>query len=160
MLHILMISLNRQQLPWHLQIYYIPYTILQEFAVDNKVMVTSHHEAIKKLHAWRTNFDRILKRSTSIVYKLNSPWNLDISSVLSRDDAHLSTIGALIELTFFTVDPRPTPAPLPRFRGDVPVLLPPSSPWPDWDASCGEPSLDKVEFLRPRGKWWGYHASC
>jgi len=35
-----------------------PYSILQEFIVDNKVMVTSHPEAVKKLHAWRTYFDK------------------------------------------------------------------------------------------------------
>ena len=27
-----------------------PYSILQEFAVDNKVMVTSHPEIVRKLH--------------------------------------------------------------------------------------------------------------
>jgi len=37
------------------------YSILQEFAVDNKVMVTSHPEVVRKLHTWRTYFDRILK---------------------------------------------------------------------------------------------------
>ena len=31
------------------------YSILQEFVVDSKVMVTNHTEAVKKLHAWRTN---------------------------------------------------------------------------------------------------------
>jgi len=27
-----------------------PYSILQQFTVDNKVMVTSHPEAVRKLH--------------------------------------------------------------------------------------------------------------
>ena len=39
-----------------------PYSILQEFAVDNKVMVTSHPKAVRKWHAWRTDFNRILKK--------------------------------------------------------------------------------------------------
>ena len=48
------------------------YSILQEFAVDSKVMVTSHPEIVRKLHAWCTYFDRILKRSTFIAYELNT----------------------------------------------------------------------------------------
>ena len=39
-----------------------PYSILQKFTVDNKVMITSHFEAARKLHAWRTDFDKSLKR--------------------------------------------------------------------------------------------------
>jgi len=35
------------------------YSIWQKFAVDNKVMVTSHSEAVRKLHVWRTDFDRL-----------------------------------------------------------------------------------------------------
>jgi len=38
------------------------YSILQKFTVDNKVMITSHFEAARKLHAWRTDFDKSLKR--------------------------------------------------------------------------------------------------
>ena len=38
-----------------------PYNILQEFTVGSKVMITSHPEVVRKLHAWRTYFDRILK---------------------------------------------------------------------------------------------------
>jgi len=48
------------------------YSILQEFTVDSKLMVMSHPEAVRKLHALRTYFDRILKRSASITYKLNT----------------------------------------------------------------------------------------
>ena len=46
------------------------YSILQKFAVDNKVVVTSHPEAVRKLHAWRADFDKILSASA---YELNSP---------------------------------------------------------------------------------------
>jgi len=46
-----------------------PYSILQEFAVDNKATVTIHCEAARDLHAWRKDFDRALKRIDSITYK-------------------------------------------------------------------------------------------
>ena len=49
------------------------YSVLQEFTVDNKVMITSYPEAVRKLYAWRINFDRILKRSASIAHELNNP---------------------------------------------------------------------------------------
>ena len=49
------------------------YTILQEFVVDNKVIVTSHPEAASKLHAWCTDFDKSLKRGASITYELYTP---------------------------------------------------------------------------------------
>jgi len=50
-----------------------PYSTLQEFAVDNKVMVTSRSEAVRKLHAWRKDFYRALKRIAFIAYELDSP---------------------------------------------------------------------------------------
>jgi len=49
------------------------YSILQEFAFDNKVIVTSHPEAVSKLHAWRIDFDKSLKRGASITYELYTP---------------------------------------------------------------------------------------
>jgi len=49
-----------------------PYSIWQEFVVDNKKMVTSHLEAVRKLHAWRTDFNKALKRVASIIYESNS----------------------------------------------------------------------------------------
>ena len=81
-----------------------PYSILQEFAVDSKVMVTSHPEVVRKLHAWRIYFDTILKRSASIAYELNTLWDPGISSVFSRNDASRSTLCALNELTSYTTD--------------------------------------------------------
>jgi len=43
------------------------YNILQEFVVGSKVIVPSHPKTVRKLHVWRTNFDKmILKESTSI----------------------------------------------------------------------------------------------
>jgi len=55
--------------------------------VDNKVMVTSHSETVRKLRAWRKDFDRALKRIASIAYELDSPWDSGINSVFSSDDA-------------------------------------------------------------------------
>ena len=39
-----------------------PYNILQEFAVDNRVIVTSHSETMKKLHALWKDSEKILKK--------------------------------------------------------------------------------------------------
>jgi len=61
------------------------YSTLQEFVVDNKVMVTSRCEAVRKLHAWHKDFNRALKRIAFIAYELDSPWDPDISSVFRRD---------------------------------------------------------------------------
>ena len=63
-------------------------------------MVSSHPEAVRKLHAWSTDFDKSLKRSAFIAYELNSLWDSGISFVFSRDDEPLSTIDALIDLSF------------------------------------------------------------
>ena len=105
---------------------------MQKFAFDNKVIVTSHPEAMRKLHAWRTDFDRILKRSASIAYGLDSPWDPGISFVFSREDASLSTIGAgaLIELLSFraVLLQRPVPSLPPWSQRDTLVLIPRSPP--------------------------------
>ena len=69
------------------------------------MIVLSHPEAVRKLHAWRTNFDRILKRSVSIAHQLYTPWDPDISSIFSSDDVPWSTFCTLIELPSFIVDP-------------------------------------------------------
>jgi len=50
-----------------------PYSILNEFVIDSKVMVSSHLEAVRKLHAWRTDFDKSLNRRASITYESNNP---------------------------------------------------------------------------------------
>jgi len=110
-----------------------PYSTLQEFTVDNKVMVTSRCEAVRKLHAWRKNFDRALKRIAFIACELDNPWDPGINSVFSRDDAHWSTLYVLIELPSFTADPsrRPAPSPPPWYQHGVLVMLLRLPPWPD-----------------------------
>ena len=50
-----------------------PYSILQEFTVDSEVIVTSHFEITRKLHAWCTCPNRVLKMSTSITNELDIP---------------------------------------------------------------------------------------
>ena len=69
-----------------------PYSTLQEFAVDNTVMVTSCCETVRKLHAWRKDFDRALKRIASIACELDSPCDPGISSVFSKDDVPWFTL--------------------------------------------------------------------
>ena len=110
------------------------YSTLQEFVVDNKVMVMSRSEAVRKLHAWpKEDFDRALKRIASIACEFDSPWDPGISSVFSRDDAPWSTLYVLIELSSFTANSsrRPVPPPPPWYQHGVPVMLPRPPPWPD-----------------------------
>ena len=61
------------------------YNILQKFAVDNKVIVLSH-SIVRKLHVWRTDFERILKRITFITYELDIQWDLGVGSAFNMDD--------------------------------------------------------------------------
>ena len=48
-----------------------PYSILREFTVNNKVIVMNHYETMRKLHAWCTDSERILKKIASIPYELD-----------------------------------------------------------------------------------------
>jgi len=50
-----------------------PYTMLLEFAVDNEVIVTSHHEVVRKSHAWRTGSPRVLRRIALMTDELDIP---------------------------------------------------------------------------------------
>jgi len=101
------------------------------------VMVLNHPEAVRKLHVWRTYFDRILRESASIAYELNTPWDSGISSVFSRDDASCCTFCTLIELLSSTADPsrRSAPPPPPWSRRDVP-------------GCCNSHHLVPIEMLR------------
>ena len=68
-------------------------SILQEFIV-NKVIVISYPETMRKLHAWRTGFNRVLKRSASITYSWVSYEILVLvqlsSEMICLDMLHLS----------------------------------------------------------------------
>jgi len=70
------------------------YSTLQEFAVDNKVIVTSRCEAVRKLHAWRKDFDRALKRIASIAYELDT-WIAHGILVLALSSAGMMCLGLL-----------------------------------------------------------------
>jgi len=39
-----------------------------------------------KLHAFRTSFDKILKRSASVIYELDISWDPDIGPAFIGDD--------------------------------------------------------------------------
>ena len=88
-------------------------------------MITSHAEIIRKLRTLRTYFDKILKKSASIAYELNTQWDSGISFIFSRDDAPQSPLCALVELPSFTADPLRGPVPPlpPWFWRDILVLL-------------------------------------
>ena len=85
--------------------------MLQEFAVDSEVIVTSHPKIVSKSHAWRTSSPRVMRRLALMTDELDIPWDPGISSVFSRDA--LSAISALIELPSFTADPSRTSSPPP-----------------------------------------------
>ena len=51
---------------------HIHIVFLQEFALDNKVFVTSHPKTVRKLDGWGASSDRILNMSAFITYKLVS----------------------------------------------------------------------------------------
>ena len=50
-----------------------PYSMLQEFAVDSKVIVTSHPEIVRKSYAWRTGSPRVLRRLALMIDELDNP---------------------------------------------------------------------------------------
>ena len=54
-----------------------PCSVLQEFRVDNKMMVMNHSEPVRKLHTGRTDFDRN-QRSVFIAYELDISWDPDV----------------------------------------------------------------------------------
>ena len=85
------------------------------FTVDNKVIVTSHSETVRKLHAWCTDSERILKKIASITYEFNISWDTGVGSALNRDDSLLVAVCAFFELSSFAADSsrRPPPPPLP-----------------------------------------------
>ena len=69
------------------------------FACPYSVLHELHSEIARKLHAWRTYPDRVLKRSASSTNELDITWDLGIGSVFSRDESLLPTAYALSELS-------------------------------------------------------------
>jgi len=87
-----------------------PYSIWQKFTIDNKVMVTSHFRAVRKLHVWRTD--------------LNTPWDPNTGLVFSGDDLSLRTACILLELpsTAAVLSRKPAPPSPPWSRRDLDVM--------------------------------------
>ena len=79
-----------------------PHSVLQEFAVDNKVIVKSHSIIVRKMHAWCTSLDRVLKRSAFITDELDIPWVLVL--VQFSAESLLSDVYVLFELPSTTTD--------------------------------------------------------
>jgi len=106
--------------------------MLQEFVVDSEVIVTSYPEIVKKSHAWRTSFLRVLRMLALMIDELDIPWDPRISSVFSRNDVPMSTICALFKLPSTIVDPswKHISPPPPWFRSDKRMSIPRPPPWP------------------------------
>ena len=86
------------------------HNILQEFVVDNEVVVMIHFqrfpvETVRKLHARRTRSYRVLRRITSITHELNIPRDPSNSLIFNGKDSTLSDACALLELSLTTTDP-------------------------------------------------------
>ena len=109
------------------------YSILQEFAIDNKVIVTSHYETVKKLRVWLIDSEKVLKRIASITYDLDIPLDPGVSSALNMDNSLLVAVCVFFGLSSFAAGSsrRPAPSPLPWFRRDVLVLISRPPPWPN-----------------------------
>ena len=80
------------------------YSILQKFAIDNKVIVRSHSETMRKLHVWRTSFDKVMKRSASISYKLDILLDAGIGPAFIENDLLSHAACIFFELPSTAVD--------------------------------------------------------
>jgi len=65
-------------------IFVCPYSILQEFAVEIEVMVTSHPEVLRELHVRCTSSSKFLRKVAFIIDELDVSWDPGISSTFSR----------------------------------------------------------------------------
>ena len=83
-----------------------PHSILQEFAVENEVMVTSQPKIGRELHVQCTCSSKVLKRFAFITDELDVPWDFGIRSVFSN----LVTTYASLELSSLVVDSSQRPA--------------------------------------------------
>jgi len=90
----------------------------------------SHPEIMRELHAWHQGCDRVLKRITSLTYKLDTPWDPDISSIFSAKDLTCSTACTLLELAPTAVESSQNPDHLHHLGSDMMHECRPP-PWPD-----------------------------
>ena len=80
------------------------YSILQKITVNNKVIVTSHPEIVRKLHAWSAASDRVLKKSVFVTYELDISWDPSICLSFIGDDLPWYTTCILFELPSIAAD--------------------------------------------------------
>ena len=84
----------------------------------------SHSETVRKLHAWRTCSDRVLKRSAFITYELGFPWDPDINPASIEDDLPRHVARILFELLSTAVYlSQKSVSPPPWFSHDASVLI-------------------------------------
>ena len=50
-----------------------PYSKLQKFIVNSKMIVTNHLKIVRKSHAWHTGFPRVMRRLALMTEKLDIP---------------------------------------------------------------------------------------
>ena len=98
-----------------------PYSVLQEFAVDSEVIITSQSEIVRKLHVWYTGPYKVLKRSAFITDELDISWDSDIDSIFNGDKSFLPATCAMFELPSTAADPsrESVPPPPPWFKSDT-----------------------------------------
>jgi len=111
-----------------------PYSVLQEFAVEIEVIVTSHFEVVRELHIWCTSSSKVLKRFASITDQLDISWDPGNGSVFNGDESLLLVVCVLFELLSTAVDPSWKP-------------VPPQPPWLRSDANAGS-STSTIALLR------------
>jgi len=63
---VMMISLDNKQIVKNYKFSIYSYNMLQEFAVDNEVIVTSHSQIVRKSHVWRTGSPRVLEKLAQV----------------------------------------------------------------------------------------------
>jgi len=89
-----------------------PYSILQEFVVDNEVIVMSHHEIVRELHIWRQGSDRVLKRiaflALQVGYPMGSWYQLDLQWRRSDLSSCMFLARATVSCSWAVTEARPT----------------------------------------------------
>jgi len=82
-----------------------PYSILQEFAVEIEVMITSHPEIVRELHIRCTGSSKVLKMFAFITDEMNIPWDPGIGPVFSGAESLLLVACVMFELPTTADDP-------------------------------------------------------
>jgi len=121
-------------------------------------MLTSHPEVVRKLHAWSAYFNRSLEKCfhrLRVEYLMRSWYQLHLQQGWCASVYSLCLDRAAFFHSWPVMETSSTSTTIVSTWCTSVASWPP--PWPNLDASWGEPSLDRVEFLLPRRKWWGHH---